>query len=94
VYLPNETGEMFGWIEKILEKFFCIQKTSSQAHTHRTQFISDIKFSPHSTSAYNALSTVASAALLKMRPIYLPFHALNGTVFSKYKNILSTVQNT
>ena len=23
-YLPNETGEMFGWIEKFLEKFFCI----------------------------------------------------------------------
>ena len=40
-----------------------------------------IKFSPHSTSAYNALSTVASATLLKMRPIYLPFHALDRTLW-------------
>ena len=63
------------------------------AYTHRTLFISDINFFPHSTSVYNALSIVEFAALLKMRPIYLPFHARNGTVFSKYKNILSTVQN-
>ena len=39
------------------------------AYTHRTPFIADIKFSPHSTSVYNTLSIVEFAALLKMRPI-------------------------
>ena len=36
------------------------------ANVHRTLFISDIKFSPHFTSVYNALSIVEFATLLKM----------------------------